>query len=67
MIEDLSEDIENIKDQFEEDHPDIKNHLKKTKDAIKCIKQSDITEIKAIKKAKDIVRITFDTINILFM
>ena len=62
MIEYLSEDIENIKDQFEEDHPDIKDNLKKAMNAISCIKPADITELKAIKRTKDIVRLTFDTL-----
>ena len=61
-IEDLREDIENEKVQFEEDHPDNKANLKKGVDAIKSIKQADITSLKGIKKAKDIVRLTFDTI-----
>ena len=66
-IEDLREDIENEKVQFEEDHPDNKANLKKGVDAIKSIKQADITSLKNIKKAKDIVRLTFDTIQLLFM
>lgn len=37
-------------------------HLRKAEAAIKSIKQSDITEIKAIKAAKDIVKIIFDTV-----
>ena len=63
-IEDLSEDIENEKDQFEEDYSDdLKNWRGcKAYDAVKSIKQKDITSLKGIKKAKDIVRLTFDTI-----
>jgi len=42
-------------------------YLKKAEDAVKSIKQADITEIKAIKKPRDIVKIIFDCVNILFM
>jgi len=41
-------------------------YLKKAEDAVKSIKQADITEIRAIKRPKDIVKIIFDCVNILF-
>lgn len=41
--------------------------LHKAEDAVKSISQKDITEIKAIRRPKDIVRIIFDCVNILFM
>ena len=40
--------------------------LRKAEDAVKSIKQADISEIKAIRKPGDIVMIIFDCINILF-
>ena len=41
--------------------------LHKAEDAVKSISQKDITEIKAIRRPKDIVKIIFDCVNILFM
>ena len=42
-------------------------YLRKAEDAVKSIQQKDITEIKAIRRPKDIVKIIFDCVNILFM
>jgi dynein heavy chain len=42
-------------------------YLRKAEEAVKSIQQKDITEIKAIRKPRDIVKIIFDCINILFM
>lgn len=41
-------------------------YLKKAEDAVKSIHQKDITEIRAIRRPKDIVKIIFDCVNILF-
>lgn len=41
--------------------------LRKAEDAVKSIKQADITEIKTIRKPKDIVKIIFDCVNLLFL
>lgn len=42
-------------------------YLRKAEDAVKSIKQADITEIRTIRRPKDIVKIIFDCVNILFM
>ena len=42
-------------------------YLRKAEDAVKSIQQKDIVEIKAIRRPKDIVKIIFDCVNILFM
>ena len=41
--------------------------LRRATDGANSIKQADITEIKAIKVPRDIVKIVFDCVNILFM
>lgn len=42
-------------------------YLRKAEGAVKSIHQKDITEIRAIQRPKDIVKIIFDCVNILFM
>lgn len=42
-------------------------YLRKAEDAVKSIEQKDIVEIKAMKRPRDIVKIIFDCVNILFM
>ena len=42
-------------------------YLRKAEEAVKSIKQADITEIRAIRRPKDIVKIIFDCVNLLFM
>lgn len=59
--------IEVERDQANKELQQALPFLRKAEDAVKSIKQADITEIKAIKKAKDIVRIIFDCVNLLFM
>ena len=59
--------IEIERDQANKELQQALPFLRKAEDAVKSIKQADITEIKAIRKPKDIVKIIFDCVNILFM
>ena len=59
--------IEVERDQANKELQQALPYLRKAEDAVKSISQKDITEIKAIKKPRDIVKIIFDCVNLLFM